>query len=212
MKVADAVPGLLSPEISHKNSLYGGIGSPLSISHHMISTSGQAGNISVMQITTLLSTRRREWSSLKGRRVVLISPTDHCINSSTLTTALVAGAPFGNPRVSVLHSSQFPCDWSNYLAGKATSKAQQSQKKDVEQLVRNLPGGLKADTENAVKAYRARLQRLLGPAFSKFRITSMGVRNPSIMKAASASAIASSSTVARPLLIDCTCAVISGEK
>jgi len=106
------IPLPLKEISSNWTNLIYGYTSPFSLSSFIISEQGQTGNISVMQITTLSTHNSTIWSTLKGRRVVLLTPIEACVEYIVARNAMIDQAPFGNPRISSWYTTQLPCNFN----------------------------------------------------------------------------------------------------
>jgi hypothetical protein len=214
--VAKALPGLgVLPVVSHRNILYDGVGSPTSISHNMVTDNGMAGNISIFQVTTLISTKKKAWKVVSGRRIVLVTPVEECIPSDQNRLAVLsAAAPFGNPRVSGWYTTQLPCGWGysderEELAAAATVRGIASEKPSATPLLRSSRSEGSLSRKELLQCYMSALQRQAGQALSKMVLIPMGVRDAALlMQAISTVPVAEKHS----LLIDCTCALNSGDQ
>jgi hypothetical protein len=233
-----ALPGITAlPKVTPENVVFGGVQSLASVSHHIVTAAGSAGNGSLMQISTLLSYQSFDWVGLKGRRVVLATPMQQCMKLETIGTVLRLKTKFStHPRVAEWFTTQLPCEWSAYLSGSPLPRKDNRKRDRIffratprEPVLENKRNDSKpialqdfmatnlpwkdAQLRTAVQIYNKHMVQLLGTDIKKMHLIPMGARDPLLLQTALRGWRASNQTSLKAtLLMDCTCAFTSGDR
>lgn len=189
--------GINMSTMATSNEVIFGSQTPITISRHGISDTGTTGNVSVMQITTLKSVNHKVWTTLPGRRIVLITPTINCPKLASVMSALTAVAPFSNPRVSEWFTTQLPCSYSPSVEKKWTFNATALYKTSKYDISKKFSNEL----------------NMINYINSKTNMIPMGVHNQYAMREFllqqnnnNTSSTTTNLITKRTLLVDCSCA------
>lgn len=106
LKSIDNVP-ITKP--SFVDLLYG-VASLYSISSYIITEKQVAGNLPVMQISTITSLSQNDWHRVKGRRLTLVTHVEECIPLSRVQNIANSQSHFNNPTVAKWFTTQMPCE------------------------------------------------------------------------------------------------------
>lgn len=192
-----------------------GLQSALDISTHIIpdhrfptssGMTGSLGNVSVMQVTTIVSSTSVSWRRILGRRITLLSPVRECMELPDAVNAMSMMAPMNNPRVSAWFTSQLPCKWANGQRSKTSAKQQQKQQrqqqrsKDISQSVEDFP--LKSEFLRSNPLFQ-----------SAMTLMPLGARNADLFAQTMRDYGSSNELISdnERILIDCSCAASSSQ-